>query len=137
MEQIIQFSPAFDKRNPDPSKNYGVGALMCKFVLKGEIGAVQFVFGTGIYLPHVVEEWKCKNYQAEPMAYDVDYHSPKPLYEDQCDMGECEYLDGKTCYYDGSSLMANEYLQVLVSEGDKAVWSKMEGFYLDRFGELK
>lgn len=51
-ERIVDIRPAFDKRDPDPAKDYGIGACRIAFVLKGPKGAVQFVIGTDWYLPH-------------------------------------------------------------------------------------
>jgi len=52
----IKFSPAYDKRDPDPSKNYGIHGVTITFLLKGEKGAVQFVLYTNWHLPHVDHE---------------------------------------------------------------------------------
>jgi len=40
LERIVDFSPAFDKRHKDPKKNYGIGAVLIRFVLKGEMREV-------------------------------------------------------------------------------------------------
>lgn len=39
LERIILTKPPFNKQHPDPSKNYGVGAMLIWFVLKGEKGS--------------------------------------------------------------------------------------------------
>lgn len=56
----VHFSPAFDKRNDIPSKNYGVGAVRIFFLLKGKKGTVQFQIGTNWYLPETVKEYNKK-----------------------------------------------------------------------------
>lgn len=53
LERIIEFTPAFGKRNSDPNKNYGVGGVDLKMVLKGPEGAVQFILYTHWMLPHI------------------------------------------------------------------------------------
>jgi hypothetical protein len=85
--------PAFDKRHADPDKNYGIHGAEMLFVLKGELGAVQFVLYTNWMLPHIYEEWK-KEYGdrwpcvfSKPIPADVGYHSPKPMYEGQEPIG--------------------------------------------------
>lgn len=95
MERITQFVPAYDKRNPNPSKDYGIGAVKVNMVLKGELGAVHFIFSTGMLLESTMEEYIRTgrvNYEAhdwgvyylnKPMGYGVGYHSPLPLYEGQ------------------------------------------------------
>lgn len=146
MERETKFSPAWDKRDPNPSKNHGIHGVDLRMYLKGELGTVQFVLYTNWHLPHVKEELLNMNLNNKfgikcsftPMPVDVGYHSPKPIYEDQESMTDnCECLDGKPCYYDGSSLHAEEMYKVLVEEGSDEVWKKLEEYYIGVFGELK
>jgi len=134
--RIVEVSPAFDRRDPDPSKNYGIHGAEIKFILKGPAGAAQFVICTNWMLPHVQKEigprkgWT--TYCAVPMGADVGYHSPVPMYEDQEPIAEeCPYLDGRPCYYDGSGLRAEELLERMIEEGDSAVWRELERVYSD------
>ena len=138
--QNIIFSPAYDKRSPNPSENYGIHGVDMRFILTGDKGTVQFVVYTNWYLPHVQKEFEDKpmrNYNPfVPIAADVGYHSPKPMYEGQYVMAEsCEYLGGKPCYYDGSVLQAEDYFRTLVSEGGEAVWKRLEDYYCELFEE--
>lgn len=149
MEKIVKFYPAFDKRNPDPNKNYGIHGVDLKMVLKGDKGAVQFVLFTNWQLPHVIQEFDKKVLQDaakgklddisircwyHPMPADLGYHSYTPLYEGQDICTEsCEYLDGKPCYYDGSGLNAERIYEVLLREGSDGVWGKLEDFYKELF----
>jgi hypothetical protein len=133
MERITSFQPAFDKRNSDPAKSYGIGAMVCTMLLKGDAGAVQFVFSTGVYLPHVASELDRSGLSLGPMGYDVGYHSPKPMYDGQEPMHEqCEYTGG-VCYYDGSGLQAGKWLNVLIAEGSEKIWSMLEQRYHELF----
>lgn len=140
LKRDIYFTAAYDKRHPDPGKNYGIHGAEMRFVLSGDEGAVQFLLYTNWYLPHVTRELESKrdgkyNYFL-PMPADIGYHSPKPIYEGQEVMAEtCEYLGGKPCYYDGSGLQAEVYFEVLVSEGGEALWKKMEHYYHELFDE--
>src|SRR5690606_10744290 len=141
MEKIIKFRPAFDKRNANPNKNYGIHGVEIAFVLKGELGAVQFVIFTNWHLPHVTEEFLAKPLDKMdirclfmPSAADVGYHSPKPMYEGQEPVGECECLDGKICYYDGSGLQAQDiFNNILLTEGSDGVWKELERRYKNIF----
>lgn len=142
MNRKINFRPAFDKRHPDPKKNYGIHGMEIAFLLVGELGATQFVLYTAWHLPHVrreAEAWP--RWMLEPKGYDIGYHSPKPMYEGQTAMGEegdCQYVPaGCKCYYDGSSLMAEPVMETLIAEGDEAVWKRLEQDYTSRFGELR
>lgn len=136
MKREIRFIPAYDKRHTDPSKNYGVGALQVCFYLTGDEGCVQFTFSTGMYPRHVEAEWVGQPRRRYPdwMAYDIGYHSPEPMYDGQEPItNSCERLDGKPCYYDGSSLNADRYLDALMTEGDEKVWEMIEDYYRSVF----
>lgn len=144
MEKIIKFYPAFDKRNPDPRKDYGIHGVSLRMVLKGNKGAVQFILYTNWQLPHVQEELNRKaignderyiSALLNPIPADLGYHSPVPIYEGQNVCSEsCEYLDGKPCYYDGSGLNAESIYEVLLKEGSDGVWRELEDFYKNVFG---
>ncbi len=142
MERIIELTPAYDKRNPDPSKNYGIQGVSMRMVLKGDKGAVQFLLFTNWMLPHIYKEWKGTKYddltiecRYKPMAADLGYHSLSPIYEGQTTISDkCEYLDGKPCYYDGSGLNAEKVFDILVREGGEAVWKFLENYYNEIFG---
>jgi len=45
----------------------------------------------------------------------------------------CPYLDGKPCYYDGSTLAAERVFERLVREGDVGVWAALEEVYQQVF----
>ena len=145
-ERIVEFIPAYDKRHTDPAKNYGIGGVKIRFLLKGPEGAVQFLMGTGWYLPHVAKELRERNRDPdgiriffEPKGWDVGYHSPTPRYEGQERMGEpgeCPLVPpGSPCYYDGSGLAAEPVLDRLIHFGHEAVWLALETRYDELFGE--
>lgn len=136
-ERIVTASPAFDKRPQNPGDpNYGVGAMRMAFVLKGPHGAMQFQIGTDWYLPHVIAEWGSHPIRITDRvsAWGIDYHSPKPMYEDQpvCS-DECEYVDGP-CYFDGGIGWAEEHwLPGFIHGGTKWLWAELEKEYRHRF----
>ena len=39
VERITKIYPAWDRRDPNPSKNYGIHGAELRMVLKGELGA--------------------------------------------------------------------------------------------------
>ena len=136
----IQFSKAFDRRNPDPKKNYGVHCAEMRFLLKKKDKAVQFVLFTGWDLPHVREERSSTGkgiFTGTVMPADLGYHSPKPMYEGQTLINKepCPYI-GVPCYYDGSGLNAEQPYEVLVTEGEEALWDFLEGYYERTFESL-
>lgn len=139
-EKLIQFLPGFDKRHPDPTKNYGIKGMEIKFVLKGEKGATQFVIYTDWYPTEVQKEYFYKGldrkyFSVRPMGADIGYHSPIPMFEDQKPIIEsCEYIDGKPCYYDGSGLAAEKLVPLFLEMGVDVVWNKLEEDYEYYFG---
>lgn len=138
-ERIVRFLPAFDRRNPNPSKNYGIHGVTLQFFLKGPKGTIQFVVFTNWQLPHVEKEHdaRCDGSYCfrKPMAADIGYHSPVPLYEGQEPITDkCEWTGG-VCYYDGSTLCAEPIFERLLREGDDGVWAALEEWYHSRFEE--
>jgi hypothetical protein len=95
--------------------------LDCKFYLKGEKGIIQFCIDTG-WNENTNDDHICRAY-----AFDVGYHSPIPLYEDQKPMPNCQFYT--PCYYDGSSLYAKDLFDRLIKEGEKAVWDELQKAY--------
>ena len=139
--QSVTFKPAYDRRNSDPKKNYGIHGVEIRFVLKGDKGAVQFLLYTNWHLPHVQEELDTKidnkypHFSCHPLPADLGYHSPTPRYEEQVKMDNCDLLEQGYCYYDGSGLNAESVYQQLLTEGDTGVWTKLEEFYKEIFEE--
>lgn len=145
MEKLIEFTPAFDKRNPNPNKNYGIHGMELRFILKGNKGATQFLIYTNWYLPHVLHELSQKAAQEfdssyiellfSPMAVDIGYHSKMQVYENQLLISkDCPYTNGD-CYYDGSGLRAEEFLPKFLEKGTNAVWEMLEEYYVNKFGK--
>jgi hypothetical protein len=137
LERVIEVTGAYDKRHPDPKKNYGIHGMNLRFLLKGPLGTVQFVVFTAMHLPHVTRELWRKNAGSEynpfePQGADIGYHSPKPRYEHQSAM-DCELAGGEKCYYDGSSLQADEFMPTFLSGGADVVWPMLEERYRDLF----
>jgi hypothetical protein len=138
---VVEIEPAFDKRDPDPNKNYGIGAAQVRFVLIGPDGAVQLLVGTNWYLPAQradSEGWKPLNGRAHwncyPRAWDLGYHSRVPRYEGQSQQSDaCPYLNGDPCFYDGSSLNGEPVLERMIAEGHSALWEDLLKFYFRIF----
>lgn len=141
-ERIIEIQPPYDRRDPNPSKNYGIHGMTLRFILKGPLGATQFVYYTCQHLEHVADELyfdsKTRGYNPfKGMGADIGFHSPKPVYEGQTPMaGECDVLGGQ-CYYDGTSLGASEFAPTFLKEGTPAVWKMLEKRYRDTFERVE
>ena len=143
-EKIIQTRPPFDKRDPDPCKNYGIGALSLFFVLKGKKGAISLHLGTKLYLAKQFREWQIKG-ESYPFSnpsdecmdcWDVSYHSPKKRYKGQTvASNKCEWLDGKPCFCDGSALRGRDdkVVENYLEKGDSWIWEYLEKIYREVF----
>lgn len=131
----VTFEAAYDKRDPTPSKNYGVHGLHIWFTLRDtEQGdGLTFSVSTNWHLPNVQAEvdqdaanrpdWQ---HRFKPMAFSVDYHGLRPCYEGQAQSQiKCE-VTGKHCYCNGSGLLGEEFLATLIAEGDEGLWKRME-----------
>jgi hypothetical protein len=144
--RLVEIIPAYDKRDKDPKKNYGIHGCTLRMVLSGPEGAVQFVLFTNWHLPHVAKENRKyalthvlrAPFEAdsllhavfEPLPADLGYHSLKPMYEDQMEgQKSCPYLGGKPCYYDGSGLQAERIYETMLEKGSDGVWTELEGYY--------
>ena len=137
LKREIKFYPAFDKRDKDPKKNYGIHGVNLTFYVKGPLGVVQFVIFTNWQVPQVQKEFKNKEaFLSQPIPADLGYHSYKPMYEGQDVMEhDCPILGGKPCYYDGSGLNAQPMFDLLCEQGDEALWEALEKYYHQTFGE--
>jgi len=144
MEHIIKFESGYDcikfecinsspGCQPDSGGSHGRHGLNIRFVVKGPLGAVQFLLFTG-WMPQRAERGPAGLHIADwggryMMPADLGYHSPAPRYEDHRSMGPCEFLGGQPCYYDGSGLNANDAMYALVNGGDEALWAFLEAYY--------
>lgn len=119
--------------------------MSVRFVTGDERGAVQFLMHAGWYrgakMASALERemsWQQKypgdNLVLGARAFDVGYHSPTPQWEGQEDLGPCEHLDGRLCFYDGSSLQAKPVLEAFLDVGVDAVWGELERRHRGMFG---
>lgn len=138
-ERITEIIGAYDRRDPNPHKNCGIHGMDMRFILRGSKGAVQFVFYSAQHLRHVADELlRSADPRFNPfhgIGVDIGYHSPKPMYPGQTGREDCPYLNGATCYYDGSSLRASEFEDAFIAGGSEAVWPMLEAEYKETFGD--
>lgn len=131
----VSFSPAFDKRDPDPKKNYGIHGVGLMFTLAKDGKGITLSIFTNWQLPHVQAEMDAKRpdlrfpyLSHKPMAADVSFHDSKPHYEGHTCREGCA-VTGGDCYSDGSGLMAEEGFTALREGGSDGVWKWMEERY--------
>jgi len=138
----VVITGAFDKRSPEPSKNYGIHGMEFRLYLIGDKGAVQYVYYSAQYLKHVSDEMaesilkkgSTKYHPFSGMAADLGYHSPKPMFEGQSPSKNC-HLIGCDCYYDGSGLNASSYEETFLSGGSDAMWPILLNYYYEVFND--
>jgi len=155
-EKEVYFKPAFDKRNSNPKRDYGIGAMRFSFVLKGKNGASSMAFSTNMYLPETIKEYRDEGIYRYLMngsketfktkidlkaskqleCWSIDIHSPKPLFKGQTS-GKCPFLKGGKCYCDGSYTRAEQYADVLLRQGSEAIWKILEKEYNAYFKKRK
>ena len=136
----IDFTPSFDKRNPKPSQNYGIGSMRIRFVLIGAKGAVQWMIGTEWFVASAREHLRKFDHMHKidemrrPQGYDLGYHAYKPVYEGQSQMDDCDILNGP-CFYDGSGLNAELLIEPFLSQGEEYLWPALEAYYAHTFND--
>lgn len=120
-ERAVSFEPGFDSH----TRNWGIAAMRMRFLLRGPLGATQFLMGAG-WVPgrREVNDWY-------PSGWDLGYHALKPSYEGH-ESYDCDLLPGGHCYYDGSGLAADPVMDAFIAEGEPAVWRALHEFYDDR-----
>jgi hypothetical protein len=132
-EQIVVFTPAYDKRTNNPKTNAGIGSVEIYFVLKGPKGAVHFSVMTNWFLPHNIEENRklltdLRELLGKPMGISIGYHSPKPMREGQ-QARKCSWLCEQG-YCDSTSLTADEWVnKYLLPGGSDEVWKQLRKEY--------
>ncbi len=145
MEKITIFKPAFDKRDPVASKNYGIGSVICVMVLKGDKGAVHFSFSTGMFLDSTMREYAQRglldptvsgldgDYFSlnKPMGFDVGYHSPTPMFNGQEPVKGCTFITTTSdeCFCDSSTMLAERYMDALIENGSDKIWEMLKSYY--------
>ncbi len=118
----VKFIAAFDRRNDDPRKDYGVHGVDIIFRLSKDGQAVEWRLFTGWQLPHVAA--KGEGYD-KPMPSTCRYHSKTPRHNDQeQSANECE-VTGGVCYSDGT-FVTDDLFDALREGGDEAVWALLE-----------
>lgn len=130
----VDFTPSSDKRDPNPSKNYGIASMRIRFVLIGAKGAVQWMIGTEWFIASAREHLSRFNHlhsfdeMRRPQGYDLGYHAYKPTYEGQSQMDDCDILNGP-CFYDGSGLNAELLIEPFLAHGEDYLWPALEAYY--------
>jgi hypothetical protein len=134
-ERRVEVTPGHCWLHENPNKNYGVAACRVIFYVIGAKGAVQWMIGTDWY-PKAARDHLSKfayRNEVQPQAWDIGYHAREPQYEGQtCLTNDCHLLGGK-CFYDGSSLSAEEWVEGFLNGGTEWLWPRLEEYYRSVF----
>jgi hypothetical protein len=126
-ERAIEWVQGYDDQPYGP-KSYGQHGMDLRFLLRGPKGVTQFLVSTGWVPGKKGVPASLADYF--PSATDIGYHAMTPQWEGQEEYGrECEYLGGRTCYYDGSGLSAEPILDAFIRRGDAAVWTALHEWH--------
>lgn len=128
LQKLIRWEHAYDKRDPDPSKNYGIRGMGLVFMLKGKEGVIQFVIFTDWHIASVRAETRVgKNFG--PLPADVGFHCYTQQYGAEYHSKSCSVLEDKECFYEGSSLAADDVFNVFTEKGEHAMWTELLNRY--------
>ncbi len=141
-ETWVECQPSYYLIRDEPAKNYGVGNMKIVFYLKGPKGAVQWMIGTEWGIKPVREHldrfgWSKYDDPRQPKAWDIGYHAHEPQYEDQSKMGDDCHVLGGPCYYDGSGLNAEPFVEGFLAGGTDWLWPKLAEVYRAWFEDGK
>lgn len=135
-ERRIDARAAFDKRDPDPSKNYGIGGVLFHFNLVSEKAAVTFVLSTGWLLPETVgvTNESSNHYRraldarelTAPMPAGLYFHVAEPIADHMNEHIECDVLPGGRCYGDVTFIGSARPFFALIERGLEGLWEQLE-----------
>lgn len=136
--RALDMYPAYDKRSPEPSKNYGIHGMDLIFSVKRESIAVTWRLFSNWHLPHVrkeaEEKWSRFMLLADGLG-SIDYHSPTPAYPDHYKIEKCEYTNG-VCYGDGSGLASYKLFDKMLLAPEE-IWKTLEEWLVRMEGEVE
>lgn len=120
---------AYDKRDADPRKNYGVHGVEIEFVVKRSGAAVNCFWMTDWQCQSTLDWWKAAGLDQHTTRFDglgdLGWHSPIKL--DKWDTkisSPCPHTGGD-CYYSGTGLGAQELFRKWVEAPD-IIWPELE-----------
>lgn len=139
-QQHVHFVPGFDKRDPNPSKSYGISGGKLVFAERRGNKVISVGFFMDIY--PTVELQNRPGYRSESLKPLCDglythYKFKKDAGEWAYRHDECDYL-GRHCYGEaGSSLYGQEITDRFVVEGSDAVWDEIDKEFKEQEKETK
>lgn len=120
MDKAIQITPAYDKRDPRPSRNGGIHGCVLNIAVSGRKGAVAVSIFTGWQLPGLEDTDATSGYLTVTTAV--------PQYDGQ----PPDVADGVATYTTASPLAAIPLFTLLRTDGLDAVFDKLEEIYKEK-----
>lgn len=128
-ERRMYLTAAWDRRDPDPRKNYGVHGVDLHFALIGPLGAVSWRLMTPWVLPQVAEWWATLPAPVlyTPTADGVYWHRQVDGLE-TAGAQPCNFFGACVAEQIGS-ISREDVLEALIAQGDAGVWAVLERTY--------
>ncbi len=137
----VSFTPAFDKRHAKPEKNYGIHGVEIRFSLSGKKGAIVWGIYTDWLLKKTLTDkswpgFKSKSFHDDGMpmggrtGMEIMTHSHEPQFVSHTkSTDECNFVGKEGCYYNAEFLAGGELFDVLIEQGEEAMWKVLEDRY--------
>ena len=131
-ERGMQVSLPFNRQHTDPKQNYGIGGISLRFYYR------EIITGRTIQF-YMHDSWsyfaksRVRPFEQYSGA-DVGYHDTGPHYQNHEPM-ECDIVKGGECYYDGSSVQAEEWLDHFSETNFTDLWQRLRQRWFDTFEE--
>ena len=134
-DKEVLFMKAFDKRDDDPNKDYGIHGVDIHFTLRGTKGAVSFVVFTHWHLNQAMFS-KINRADGAGMSTHIPATAEDIEDPDTYTVEDCYCIGGQDCY--GSTYHDTEStFQRLVEEGHDGVWEDMMQVYEKEIGDYE
>lgn len=131
----MEMRAGWDKRDPEPRKNFGIhGAELIFGVSRGNL-AVVLVWMTPFYLRETRKHLQYHRLRDYDGLGSIDYHSKVQLYEGQSKITNCEYTGGD-CYCDGSAIAAGELFDRTVEDPEE-IWKTLVSWLEEKEKQIR
>lgn len=135
-ERRISILPAFEARDPDPSKDFGIHGCELHFAVRLGDSAASTIFNTGWFLPELRERMRNLDRGGMPTCWGIVMHRTTPSSGDDSIYDDCHILGGKCYTQYGSMLYGDTIAERLVREGASGVWDELENAISPNLEEL-
>lgn len=138
-EHKVEAAAAFDKRHPQPSKNYGIHGVEFRFSVIGDGAAVSWGLSTGWQLPSVIGDAGDNSHDyrhalaqfdrgMHPMPMAICFHVAEPIrsYMKDQEVSDCDLLPGGKCWGDITFTGGDRPFFALIGGGLDAMWKQLE-----------